>query len=105
LGEWHRLGSRTWQSRELDELHRIYTRLLVIRVNLLKGEFPFVDEPRENFEEFGRELQFDFEPYYPSTEAPDMKLLRSIKNFLCKERSSPFCLNMPSDFAVAQWGI
>jgi hypothetical protein len=63
------------------------------------------DEPREDFEEFGRELQIDFEPYYPSTEVPDMKLLQSITNFLCKERTSPFSLDVPSDFAYGQWGI
>jgi hypothetical protein len=78
---------------------------LVIRVSLLKGELPFVDEPREDFEEFGRELQIDFEPYHPSTEAPDMNLLRAVKAFLTKERTSPFSLDMPSDFAYGQWGI
>jgi hypothetical protein len=59
------------------------------------------------------EIEIDFEDYYHCEQQlqqqlltqSNMKLLRAIKNFLCKERSSPFCLDVPSDFAVAQWGI
>jgi hypothetical protein len=64
----------------------------------------------QEFEAIAAELEIDFEDYYQreqqlQQQLPDMTLLRAITNFLCKERSSPFCLDVPSDFAVAQWGI
>jgi hypothetical protein len=63
----------------------------------------------QEFEAIAAELEIDFEDYYQREQQlqqlPDMTLLRAIKNFLCKERISPFSLDVPSDFAYGQWGI
>jgi hypothetical protein len=64
----------------------------------------------QEFEAIAAELEIDFEDYYQreqqlQQQLPDMTLLRAITNFLSKERSSPFCLDVPSDFAYGQWGI
>jgi hypothetical protein len=74
---------------------------LALRVKQIRGELLFInsDESLEEFERFGEEIQF--EPYKES----DMNLLRAIKNFFTKERTSPFSLDVPEDFAIAQWGI
>jgi hypothetical protein len=75
---------------------------LVLRVKQIRGELLFIssDESLEEFEQFGQDIQF--EPY---TAEESMNLLRAIKNFLTKERTSPFSLDVPEDFAIAQWGI
>ncbi len=67
-------------------------------------------ESIQEFEQLATELEIDFENYYEredklNQELSDMKLFRLFKNFLCKERSSPFSLDMPTDFAYGQWGI
>jgi predicted protein tyrosine phosphatase len=62
----------------------------------LEGAFPNIAADFEDYYECEQQLQ---------QQLSDMKLLRGIKNFLTKERVSPFCLDMPTDFAYGQWGI
>jgi hypothetical protein len=65
----------------------------------------YVDELRgiiEALEGFEEQLQ---QFTQDQDKEPDMKFLRAIATFLTKERTSPFSLDVPSDFAYGQWGI
>jgi hypothetical protein len=62
------------------------------------------NESVEEFESFGQELPIEFEEY-TSSGTTNMRFLRAVKEFLTKERTSPFELDVPRDFVIAQWGI
>jgi hypothetical protein len=101
LGQWLRPASRAWSANQLDVLQRLVHALDALNIALLKGEILFLEsEPPDNFEEFGQDIQINFEPYQ-SQEQAKVKLLQRFKAFLFQ----PVQLDFDDpDFSVAFCG-